>query len=703
MGILALLITFAGTALSAADLNLRDWLQQRAMQQLAARKQAVTSITTRAAAEARGKEIRALLMELIGGLPTTKTALELTRRPAVEHADYRIEKLIYQSQPNFYVTANLYVPAKRSGRLPAVLQPTGHSVSAKVRAFYQTLALGLVKSGFVVLTYDPLGQGERRVFYDRALGDSKVGGTTTEHQMLGVQSILAGESIAREMIWDGIRGIDVLESLPEVDGSRIGVAGCSGGGTLTSYLAVIDERIQAAAPACYITDWESQLPGTGPQDAEQQFPMQLARGLNHGDFAIAFAPKPWLQVNTEEDFFPITGARRTFEESQRIYSLFGALDRVAIAVGPGGHGMPQNVREAVYGWMNRWLNNGPQGPLREPVFETEPEQTLWCTPTGQLSTSLGGLTASDLLIARYSKRERPRISIANAADLAALRERLRGEITRLTRYTPLRARTASLLAEEQREGYSLRRFVLALPTGRTVPAAIAMPSQPRPKAVLLLHEGGIAESLKPGSDGDAIARMGYAVLSLDLAGFGSTASNWNSYSQSWFGPDKIAWLAMMTGRPLPGLGIEDIRAGMDWLTQQNLAGSGVAAIGKGGVGVALLHAAVLDDRIRELTIEEGLLSWESVVRTPVHRRVMTAVAPGVIGVYDQPDLAAALAGRSLTLLNTRMPAGHPAIEKDVVDTYRDAQRAFQAVPGGSFRIAFRREGEPLEGVFPQLK
>ncbi|MBL8227131.1 MAG: acetylxylan esterase [Bryobacterales bacterium] len=698
----ALILVTAALA-PAEDLNLRDWLQRRGMEQLAARKQAVSAIVTREAAAARGQAVRAMLIEMIGGLPANKAPLALTRTVAVEREGYRIEKLIYQSQPNFHVTANLYVPTNRKGKLPAVLQPVGHSVTAKVRAFYQTLALGLVKTGMVVLTYDPLGQGERRVFYDATLGDSKVGGPTTEHQMLGVQSILAGQSIAREMIWDGIRSIDVLQTLEEVDGERIGVAGCSGGGTLTSYLAVIDERVKVAAPACYITDWESQLPGTGPQDAEQQFPLQLQRGLNHADFAIAFAPRPWLQVNTEEDFFPIAGARRTFEESQRIYSLFGAMDRVAMAVGPGGHGMPQNVREAIYGWMNRWLNNGAAGAVREPGFETEAEQTLWCTKSGQVSASLGGLTASDLLIARYSKIERPPADVSTEAGVRALRERLRREIARLTHYEALgKATRADTGPEEVREGYVIRRWMVTLPGGRNVAMAMAVPKQPRRVAILALHEGGSAESLKAGSDADALARLGYPVVTLDLAGFGASAGNWNSYSQSWFGPDKIAWLGMMTGKPLPGLGIEDIRAALDLLAEEKAGTGGVVALAKGGPGVALLHAAVLDERIGQVVIEEGLISFEAVVRNPIHQRVMTAVVPGVIGVYDLPDLASALAGRGVTLLNTKTPAGQAAVQQDVIDSYHAARSAF-AGSGGEFRIGFRRDGEGISGFLSHLK
>jgi cephalosporin-C deacetylase-like acetyl esterase len=165
------------------------------------------------------------LLKMVGGLPTAKTPLNLQRTGAIERTDYQIQKIIFESSPRFFVTGDLYIPKQGKKPFPAVLQPTGHSTAAKARAFYQTLALGLVKSGFVVLTYDPLGQGERRVFYDPALEDSKAGGGTVEHQMPGIQSLLAGERIARYMIWDGIRAIDLLASCLKCTMKRTSKAG----------------------------------------------------------------------------------------------------------------------------------------------------------------------------------------------------------------------------------------------------------------------------------------------------------------------------------------------------------------------------------------------------------------------------------------------------------------------------------------------
>ena len=192
---------------------------------------------------------------------------------------------------------------------------------------------------------------ENAVFYDAALGDSKVGTTTMEHQMIGIQSLLGGESVARYMVWDGIRSLDLLQSLPYVDAKRIGVSGCSGGGTLTTYLAAVDERIHAAAPSCYITDWEHQLLGTGPADAEQEFPDELRNGLDHADLVEAFAPKPYLICSTTEDYFPIEAHERHSRRA-RAFTLFWAHPRKLQCQSTPGATAPRktSARRYTHGW-----------------------------------------------------------------------------------------------------------------------------------------------------------------------------------------------------------------------------------------------------------------------------------------------------------------------------------------------------------------
>jgi cephalosporin-C deacetylase-like acetyl esterase len=705
---------FSGAALTAAALlfassamgqapppagSLRAFLQDIAMQQLAARRETVAKVATPAEVQQRRAETRRNLLAMMGGLPGPRSPLNLRRAGAIDRGDYRIEKIVFESLPKFYVTANLYVPKTGTPPYPAVVQPTGHSVSAKARAFYQSLGLGLVKSGFVVLTYDPTGQGERRIYYDPALGDSKVGGTTLEHQMAGIQSLLGGESIARYMVWDGMRAIDVLSSLPYVDGKRIGVSGCSGGGTMTAYLAALDDRLQAAAPSCYITDWEDQLPGTGPQDAEQEFPDQFLKGLNHADLIVAFAPKPYLIASTTEDFFPIAGSRKAFAESRRIYEILGAGDRIATSYDAGPHGTTELQRRAIYAWMGRWLNGKSGEALPEPVYQTEYEEDLLATRTGQVSTSLGGETPSTLNMSRLAKLV-PARPVAKA--------RLKEEILRLTRYQrpggPLQVKAG---APAERNGYRLTRLTYETAPGRKVAALLAEPAaeKSRRRTILYLDERGKSARSAPQADVDELAQLGYTVLALDPSGIGESASPWSSYSAAWFGQEKVTWLALMVGKTMVGIRMEDIARTLDLLGERNLLqGGGCLGFARGAVAVDLLHAAAIDPRIDGVAVEGGLLSYAAMARAPIHRQLFEAVVPGVLGKYDLPDLVASLAPRPVWLVNLRAPAGNQVLLRETKAEYGIAQTAYAAAgAAGKLTLGIRRESEPLAEAYPGLR
>ncbi len=686
---------------------LQPYLQRIARQQLSSRKGLISGIQTREQFEKRRTEVRRQLVTMMGELPGERSPLNVRRIGTIDRGDYRIEKIIYESLPQFYVTANLYVPQTGQPPYPAVLQPTGHSLSAKARAFYQNLGLGLVKNGFVVLTYDPTGQGERRIYYDPALGDSRVGGTTAEHDMAGIQSLLGGESIARYMVWDGMRSIDVLQALPYVNPKRIGVSGCSGGGTLTAYLAALDDRLQVAAPSCYITDWEDQLLGTGPQDAEQQFPDQFKNGLNHADLVEAFAPKPYLIASTTEDFFPIAGSRKTFEESRRIYSLMGASDRISTSYDAGPHGTTQKQREAIYAWMNRWLKGGSGEISPEPAFQTEYEEDLVCTQSGQLSTSLGGENPSTLNMRRLSKLTPSRPRLSGQQDLNRLRAELRQEITRLTRYEashgPLDVKT---LGQTERKGYRLTHLNYATGSGRTVDALLAEPQQEqsRRKAILYVDDRGKAAASEPGGEIDELARLGYPVLAVDPSGIGETDWEQSSDASPWLRHPKVTWLALMVGKPLVGMRMDDILRGIDLLSERGLLYDGEClGLGKGFAAVDLLHAAVMDDRIAGLSIDGGLLSYAAIAGTPIHRQIFDEVIPGVLGHYDLPDLVAALAPRPVSLVSLRSPLGIPVFKREVRSEYRYAEDAYAAIGARDrFRLCLRREAEGIAAFLPAV-
>jgi hypothetical protein len=248
--------------------------------------------------------------------------------------------------------------------------PVGHGADGKASRSHALLAAGLALKAFVALTYDPLGQGERQ---------QSAGGPTAQHTYANGQMMLIGENVARYRIWDAIRGLAYLVSRPDVDPERLGCTGCSGGGTVTTYVAALDDRVRVAAPACSITTWQELLTKLGPQDGEQSFPGFLKEGLNMGDYVALFAPKPYLIVSTTEDFYSIAGAREVYQEAKRFYRLYGAEERIGHQIGPGGHGVPQVNREGIYAWFQRWL--GKPGDPKEPPIQVDSPETLRCTPS----------------------------------------------------------------------------------------------------------------------------------------------------------------------------------------------------------------------------------------------------------------------------------------------------------------------------------
>ncbi len=347
-------VFFAVTLFVSGQDRYTDYLNQLAQRQLAERKPVVAGITTEAQARKRMAESRAKVLRQIGGLPQFRGPLKAVTVKTLDRGSYWIENVHFESLPNYIVTANLYRP-KTVGRHPAVLFSLGHWEEGKAAG--QRICANLAAKGFVVLAYDPTGQGERAQAFDARYGRSLIGGTTEQHFVAGAQALLAGESVAKYFIHDAMRGIDYLQSRVEVDGTRIGASGCSGGGTQTMYVAALDERVKVAAPACVMNSFEMVVAGpTG--DSEQSFPGFVSEGLDQADWVYQFAPKPWLVTSTEQDFFTPAAAKIVVEQAKDFYRVFGKEERVKWVVGPGGHGTPLVVREAIYDWMIRWLKDG---------------------------------------------------------------------------------------------------------------------------------------------------------------------------------------------------------------------------------------------------------------------------------------------------------------------------------------------------------
>ena len=360
------------------------WMDRIAQGQLDAREKEIAAVHTVADAERRKEVVRRKILAALGGLPDYAGPLHARITGQIQADGYVIEKVIYESLPGFYVTANLYRP-NRPGRYPAVLLQAGHTQEGKAEP--QWLAANLALKGFVSLAFDPVGQGEREQTYDAQLKAPAAGWSVNEHIHAGAQASLAGESLTRYFIWDAKRSIDYLVSRPEVDPQRIGAAGCSGGGALTTFIGALDSRLKAVIPACFPNSFRLLFTGADPH-SEMTLPGHLAIGLDTADFVELSAPTPWLIQATEQDYFTPPGARMMYEEASRWYRLYGAEDRIAFFVGPGGHGTPRVSREAVYRWLIRWLNDG-RGDFHDVPVKNYDNYQLAVTRTGRVEDEPG--------------------------------------------------------------------------------------------------------------------------------------------------------------------------------------------------------------------------------------------------------------------------------------------------------------------------
>ncbi len=552
-----------------------------AAQQLAARQTAIGRLRTPAEVKARQQYIRQKLLEEIGGLPE-RTPLHERITGTVQRGAYRIEKLLYESLPHYYVTANVYVPRAGNPPYPAVVGTAGHSLDGKADATYQRVWISLARRGFVVLAFDPPGQGERFEYLDPATGKSRLsGGGTGEHIMAGVQCLLTGTNIARYFVWDGMRAVDYLLTRPDVDPKRIAVAGNSGGGTQSSYLAALDDRFAVAAPSCYITSWQKLWADPGPQDAEQNFAGFLRDGLDFPDFLLAFAPKPIQMSTATRDFFPIAGARATYTEARAIFDLLGAADHAGYFEFDDTHGWSKPRREATYRWLARWMQNRNDDGAEAPDLEVSAPEELRASPTGQVSTSFPDAeTIQSLNAARAEEITRMRVLAGNFAGVVSVRLGI---------------------TDEKRAALPGLR-----PGGKPAVLYVGTPVRPDPEAVTVP------------------VRLRRASAK----------------------PYQTAMRALLVGKTLAGIWTSDVLHAFDQAAARPDVDPGrIRIVGAGTGAVLALYAALLEPRIANVTCEDMPPSYMELVRMKTHPEVMDLIVPGVLLDFDIPNLVAALGSR----------------------------------------------------------
>lgn len=290
--------------------------------------------------------------------------------------------------------------------MPAILFLCGHAREAKAYPVYQKVCLALVQAGFAVLAVDPLGQGERLSYVNPRTGKLDIEWGVYEHCHAGLQCTLAGFNIARYFIYDAIRSLDYLCSRPEVDTDRLGVTGNSGGGTQTSYLMMVDDRLKVAIPCTYITAREHYILTGQAHDAEQNLYGAFQHGLNYDDLVTAIAPRPVQLGAVASDFFTIEGTLQSAQRARQIYQLYDRPGNFRLVVAGGTHEYVELLRQETVRWFQYHLQGMKDTDLgdvitphswerpdqenvplimTDPPLETLSEMELWCTSSGEIS------------------------------------------------------------------------------------------------------------------------------------------------------------------------------------------------------------------------------------------------------------------------------------------------------------------------------
>lgn len=651
----------------------------------ARREAQLAQIRTASQARDRSQKIRQVLWDILGG-PPEKTPLNAKVTHTRDRGYCRIDTLIFESIPGVYVTANLYRPAGGSAPYPAILCPVGHADNGKAYASYQHYFQNLARQGFIVLAYDPWGQGERFQYPDAKTGRSRFG-PTGEHSQAGRPMILLGDGVARYLAWDGIRALDYLLSLPEVDPKRIGCSGHSGGGTMTMYLACLEPRIQAAVTIQgnfeNLAGPHFDPPGS-IDDAEQNIVGGLAAGLDRGDLLSAFAPKPLLMCYTVHDvgetYSPAykEATEEIFSGLQRVYGVFGQRDRVSLFTGNLPHDLDYFSRRAAYKWFNQWLKDGATAP-EESGLDIFPEELLNATETGQVLAVPGCRPAVQVNADRLLQILPPGRFAAGNANSASIQSDFREQLLRILALpkvtSPLKPKVVS---SNLRKEILIEEIQFHSEPGIRIPAwflASSSTGKRRPTILYIAENGGEDVIDEPGPMGRILAQ-GSSVCAITLRGLGISAPCMPGSGPNYFGDsdrisDGFPWASLALGVPAIGQWVWDIQRAIDYLAlREDVDASQIRIIALGSAGIAAQLAALLDSRVRSILLDRTLASYASLVESADYSVRIGWFVPGILRHFDLPDVAAALAPRACWLLNATGPTDAVLTESTVRDAYR---------------------------------
>ena len=601
---------------------------------------------------------------------------KVTQTGEIARKGWTIRKIMFQSLPDYWVTAALYVPNEIKGSTPGVLLCSGHWLEAKACPEYHAMGEELVRQGMVVLAFDPVAQGERVQSWDYLANRIPMWGTT-EHDYLGHKSLLCGWPLSQAFVWDGQRALDVLLAQEGVDAARIGVCGISGGGTQTTLLLGADDRFTAAAPTCYVTSWRNQLAAKLGADAEQwPYPI-MAWGWDHVDILASFAPKPLRLITATRDFFPIEGTRETFRKLQGLYGEIGAAGNVSMTEDDVDHSYYPQLRESTARFFCETFGltydeAGVATDLLSP-------QELQVTETGQLLTDGIGRTLHDWILECRPEVEGKEL----AGDAKSWQtERRAGLASVLGVPENALAAKAGQVDDEMHSGMRVERYRLMPEEGVEIPVAVVQGRHAPEGVALYAHELGADTGWRlVNGPLYKLVQRGWAVVAVDPRGIG--AARGEGEDGQYFGrfgtEATLAANWYMMGRPLVGQRAFDLMQTARWAKSlPEFSALPMAMIGAGVGSIWSLLAAALCEKIEHTVLHGMLCSYFDILKGNEHVYGISAMANDILTWGDLPDAAALVAPRKLTIVSPLDRDRRPLTQEAVRPVYAPAREAYDA-------------------------
>ena len=625
------------------------------------RQTAIQKIENKEDVEDRIQLIKERFKETVGEFPQKKP-LNPKVTGIVEKDFYILEKIIYESRPNFFVTAAIFRPkSPPKKQLPAILYLSGHSDVAFRSTTYQRVILNLVKKGFLVMAIDPIGQGERKEILEREM-PFKYSSNVLQHSYIGSQCLLAGDSFIKHMIWDGIRAIDYLESREDVDIKNIGATGRSGGGTQTAWLGVFEDRLKATAIENYMTSFRRLIQSIGFQDAEQHVSYGISNGLDFPDLVLARAPKPTLIISTEADFFNIQGSIECYRELQGLYALLEAKEKVSWQTDIAGHASTPKNREALYQFFLK--NLGTPQDSKDDEIDPIPAESLVVLDENHkkkmFDRTVFEINKESYLSAKKQFPNRPK-----TIDSTYLKEKLG------IKWNNGKAIKTS---EIQLEKYSIEKYFIEHQE-YPLPFVVLKPKQNQQKKVLVYYSPKGKEVL---AEEKLLSQLekGYTLVLVDLLGIGELGQG--NYGQGSSAaslnpngiPPNIWFMSNQSKRSILGIWVADMKRIQEFVSS-HFANYEKYIWATDYLSIPALHLSKFTDDYHAMGLHQHLYSWESIITNKFYDpKWLMASLPGISFQYDLPQLLRD--SKSIQILNLVGPSSE-AFDKRALQKLPDYQ------------------------------